>query len=93
MTHDRTTVHLERVRIEMVELLAAMGEAELNVLYRALMDLLGAGAFSQIGATIAGLVREGALEIETRRRIPEGPFVGIARLARPPAPPYASILA
>lgn len=83
----------ERVRLEIIGLLTGTPEVDLGTLYRALMQMLGNEVVADIGQVIARLLRDGAIEIETRSVTPDGPHIGIVRLALPVHPPYAQLVA
>lgn len=83
----------ERVRLEVIGLLARTSEVDLGTIYRTLVDQLGREIVADIGTIISRLVREGAIEIDTRRLAPDGPHVGFARLVLAIQPPYQALVA
>ena len=68
------------VRLEVIELLTRAVEVDLATIYRSLVGLHGSGVATTIGVVISQLLREGAIEIDTRRLEPEGPLIGFVRL-------------
>lgn len=83
----------ERVRLEVIGLLARTSEVDLGTIYRALIDQLGSEVVADIGTVISRLVREGAIEIDTRQPTKDGPHIGFARLAQAIQPPCEELVA
>lgn len=83
----------ERVRLEIVGLLTRTPEVDLGTVYRTMMQLLGSEVVADVGIVIARLVRDGAIEIETRTLAPDGPHIGVVRLALAAQPPYELLVA
>lgn len=84
---------LERVRLEILALLGRTGECDLGTIYRTLIDLLGSEATAEVGVILGRLIRERAIEVETRSLGHRGPLIGVARLVARLEPPYHALTA
>lgn len=83
----------ERVRLEIIGLLARTVEVDLGTIYRALIGQFGSEVVADIGVVLSRLVCDGAIAVDTRQLSAGGPLIGIARLVLAIQPPYQALVA